>query len=164
MLKPLEQFICDKCKMIIENPSEGYVEYLSVNTKSYEELSQTRSQFKIVHHNGRVNCSFHDRTIEKQTLPLSDFTGENRLNVIFSFLDEGYILSPEKSKVNVEDRREFINFARRLTVPYFEEARLYFDQAISEGYFDGENEFFLFSKNKLKMIVEEFSQYEKERF
>jgi hypothetical protein len=28
MLKPLEQFICDKCSNVIEKPEEGWIEWL----------------------------------------------------------------------------------------------------------------------------------------
>lgn len=158
MLRPLQQFICDKCKEIIETPQLGYVEYLNHLIDVNGSIIQITSGFRIVHHDGKNNCYYYDRTINQQTLPLSDFVGENKLNMIFSYLDEGITISPERVGVQVKDIREFILFAKRLTVPYFEEARLYFDQAKSNGYFDGDDGPYVYSIEKLKSIVQEFSE------
>lgn len=160
MIKPLEQFICDKCKDVINSPKDGYVEFLSHKDETGEFL-QIRSGFKIVHHNGHNNCNYYERTIHQQTIPLQEFFGDNKFNLIFSFLDEGVYFSPAKPKDKVHDLREFVEFCRRLTIPYYEEARFFFDLAKSKGHFDGENEISLYSSDKMKEIVEEFSSYEK---
>lgn len=160
MLKPLEQFICDKCKGVINSPENGYVEFLNFTDNS-DEFAKIRGGFRIVHHNGHNNCYCYERSVNQQTIPLTEFLGENKFNLIFSFLDEGAHFSPDRPNDKVHDLREFVDFCRRLTIPYYEEARLYFEMAKSDGFFDGENEVSLYSPIKMKEIVEAFSSYEK---
>jgi hypothetical protein len=157
MLKPLEQFICDKCKGVIEDPKLGYVEYLGELSEPIGKMIQIRSGFKIVHNSQEKSCYFYKRSVEQKTLPLSDFLNENKFSMIYSYLDEGAILSPERVSVQIKNIREFTDFARRLCIPYYEEARCYFDQAIADEFFDGANEFHVYSVQKMQQIVEEYS-------
>jgi Fe2+ or Zn2+ uptake regulation protein len=43
LLKPLSQWICDRCNKVIESPSAGWIEWLS-------DENNKNSGFKIVHH------------------------------------------------------------------------------------------------------------------
>lgn len=60
----------------------------------------------------------------------------------------------------ISDFKEFPDFFRRLTIPYYEEARLYFDQARSDKDIAGdENEILIYTEDFLKRIVERYSIY-----
>ncbi len=158
MLQPLQQFICDKCKKVIERPEFGYVEYLSQIEKRDGRMMQIRSGFKIVHNSKEKSCHFFERSIELCTLPLRDFfVNDSKFSLIFSFLDEGEILTPTGIAVEIKDVREYTDFVKRILIPYYEEARIYFDEAKIDGFFDGDNEYFVYSSSKMKEIVEKYT-------
>jgi len=50
----------------------------------------------------------------------------------------------------------FTELFRRLHIPYYEEARIYFDEARSDGFFEGHNEFTIYSQPNLINIIEEY--------
>jgi hypothetical protein len=158
MLKPLQQFICDKCHEIIDSPMNGYVEYLNHLENKNEKSIQIRSGFKIVHHGNDKTCRFFKRTVSQCTLPLSDFLDDNKKHsALFSFLDEGEVLTSENLSLKINNLREFTELAKRTTIPFYEEARIYFDQAKSDGYFDGADGYSSYTPTNLKEIIAKFS-------
>jgi len=74
-LTPLQQWICDKCREVIEKPEEGWVEWLT------EDGTLKKGDFKIVHHiaasplreKGR-DC-YHYSCVESQNSDLRYFCG-----------------------------------------------------------------------------------------
>ena len=60
---------------------------------------------------------------------------------------------PNYGGPRVEDIREFIEFARRLALPYYEEARLYWPKAEQDGFFDGANEIWIYLPITLEKLV-----------
>ncbi|WP_054749991.1 hypothetical protein [Ruminiclostridium josui] len=56
----------------------------------------------------------------------------------------------------VADIRKWIDFYRRLQLPYYEEARQYWEEAISDGYFDDANEIYIYLPEKLKRMIEHY--------
>ena len=45
---------------------------------------------------------------------------------------------------------------RRLTIPYYEEARLYWSRAEADGFFDGANEVWLYMPHNLEALIERY--------
>jgi hypothetical protein len=139
MLKSLEQWICDRCGQVIEEPNQGSVEWID------DSKTHKASGFKIVHQssyaphdNGECyHYSDHPGRLEDR---LEEFIGQNGMVMLLSFLDIGPYLEADYQGPRVKDMREFVEFTRRLTVPYYEEARLYWNQAEQDGLFDGADE------------------------
>ena len=86
---------------------------------------------------------------------------KNAHQEMFSLLDIGEFHDPSGSFIcGISDFREFVEFFRRLTIPYYEEARLYFSQALEDGIISTDmNVILLYSEDILKDIVEKYSQY-----
>ncbi|MFC1972063.1 hypothetical protein ACFLVE_01490 [Chloroflexota bacterium] len=141
-LIPLKQWICDSCGGIIEKPEDGWLEWYSKES--------VESNFRIVHHNR--SCMYDDlrkHNILVSDLNLTDVIGTHGLaNSLFR------IELSEKGVDKIQDLKEFVEILRRLHVPYWEEARLYWDRALKEGFHDGCD----FGENTLRSIIEEFEQ------
>ena len=120
MLKLLEQWICDRCGQVIEEPNQGLVEWID------DSKTHKASGFKMV--------------------------------MVLSFLDIGPYLEAEYQGPRIKDMREFVEFTRRLTLPYYEEARLYWNQAEQDGLFDGANEISLYLPRTLEQIVRDYGE------
>jgi len=69
----------------------------------------------------------------------------------------GPYLDPDGENVpRVSDLREFTELARRLFLPYYEEARLYWPLAVEDGYFLGVNEVSMYLPDTLKSLVSRY--------
>ncbi len=156
MLIPLKQWFCDNCGEVINSHNEGWVEWLYPDTKKYG--------FKIVHHaefspnKPEGNCYFYNDSIGRQDIYLSDFVGTYQAARILFFLYPGVYHIPEYKGHYIKDIREFAEFVRRLTIPHYEEARLYWSQSIADGLISDQNEVSIFDPNLLKKIVEKYSE------
>ena len=152
-LNVLKQWICDNCGEIINSPADGYVEWLvDENLKIYS--------FKIVHHAPsspnypRSNCYFYDGNVKKCDMSLEDFVGTIGLTKLLTFLDYGPIHDEDfKFSPRVKSIREFVELTRRLIIPYYEEARLYWQIALEDGFFNGANEVYIYLPDTLKDII-----------
>ncbi len=123
MLEPLKQWICDSCGQVIETPDDGYVEWL---VESEEAAFGQQYGFKIIHAGEECTC-YSEEDVSKNDAPLESFIGNKGHLYLLSFLDVGTLLMREYKGARVKNLREFVEFMRRLTVPYYEEARLYFE-------------------------------------
>jgi hypothetical protein len=150
-MKPLEQFICDTCGEVINEPKDGCIEW------KFNEDGD-RSEFLIVHHKtkslleGENGCYQHNDGM----LPLENFLGARGIVQLTSFLDPGSYFGSDFESPDVLDIREYTELVRRLQIPYYEEARNYWGIAISEGHFDGANEVSLYLPDSLKSLIEEY--------
>ena len=139
MLKPLRQWICDQCGEIINSAETGTVEWIC-------EAHSKNKGFRIVHHRSSSpdaessDCYHHTRHPGRRFLHLSSFLGAQGLILLYSFLDRGKLHDPVSVGPHISDIREFVEFMRRLTIPYYEEARLHWSKASAEGFFEGANE------------------------
>ena len=148
-LKPLEEFICDVCGEIINSPKEGYVIW-----RSDRDHDRLQYDFKIIH---QMICD--DRSCGN-SMPLKKFLGVDGLSYLLAF----YSLGPLKtfplpnefrSKNRIFNNDEFIDFIRRVQIPYYEEARQYFNKReVLEDYSDS-NEYYPYLPHILKKIIEE---------
>jgi len=163
MLKPLKNFICDCCGGIINDPEEGYVEFYRIRN---ENDIYIHHEFRIVHHaphspnyiNGG-HCYTHEEKMGRGDLSLKDFINSpNRVAEILSFVDIGEIHDPMfRPYSKVADVRGFVEFVRRVAIPYYEEARLYLKQANQEGFIGDQNEISIYSESVLKSIIENYN-------
>ncbi|MFC2164025.1 hypothetical protein ACFLT2_03385 [Acidobacteriota bacterium] len=162
MLEPLKQWICDACGEIIKSPSEGWVEWLSDG----EDLNfNSCHRFRIVH-----DCNSSPRGYRGcYTLPdtnicdnhLEYFLGEGGYLNLLNFLDPGpYFMKDEDYKgPSVRNMREFVEFMIRLTIPYYEEARLYFDEAIANEDLALGDDISAYHPENLKRLIEIYGKY-----
>jgi hypothetical protein len=167
MLIPLKQFICDTCGEVIERPEDGWVEWIS----TYDEARRCYMKygFRICHHSGisplsesnSEGCYFYSNEIGRSDMHLDNFIDENyKMAQILSFLDIGAYHDPNYEGTSVRNMREYVEFVRRITIPYFEEARQYWEEAISDGYFGDANELWIYGSNNLKKLIERYSDHQ----
>lgn len=146
-LKPLQQWVCDRCHGVIEKPQDGWLEWLS------ELPDLTYSGFKIVHHapaspykpkNG--DCYHYTRHIGRSDMHLDMFLGIDGMARMTT-----WTYSP-----GVKSLEEWAEVFRRLHVPNYEEARRHWRKAESEGYiFEGVDEESRYSQSILEEIMKE---------
>jgi hypothetical protein len=162
-LKPLKQWRCDGCHQIIESPEHGWVEWL---TTLVDNRVRNR-EFRIVHHaeysprRPRGNCYRYG--LGEPPLPdllattyLTDCIGENAMPYLLMLIDPGPYHDKRYQGPTVEDFRAWAEFARRLTIPYYEEARVYWPRAIADGFFHGQNEISIYLPDTLKSIIKRY--------
>lgn len=159
MLRPLEQFICDECGRIIENPQDGYVEWEEGRDSEGNHFARG---FRIVHNvpaspRQNVGCFRYENSPYRNDIQL-DFFLENVNNYLMSFLDLGIVHDPHfHIGCRISNFHEFVEFFRRLTIPYYEEARRYFPTAIQEGYFEDVNELVLYTPDYLRRLITRYN-------
>src|SRR5262249_32907976 len=112
MTKPLTSWTCDVCGDVIERVEEGYVVWKSDGAKA--------ADFKIIH---QGKCD-HERDDHNASAALADFLGDNGLAYILSFLSAGPVQSAlgRRPHCEITDFDEFVDFFRRVQLPYYEEA------------------------------------------
>ena len=160
MLKPLEQWICDRCGEVIKKPKEGWVEWTT------DSDTHQASGFKIVHHSaysprGRGGCYHYTDHPGRSDDHLDHVIEQTPMVYLLSFLDIGEHHDPDYRGPRVANMREFVEFARRLTIPYYEEARTYWSQAESDEMFVDANEIFIYLPSTLKAIVQNYGKQSK---
>ena len=133
-LKPLEQFICDQCGRLIENVDEGWLEW-------YDDYKNPAHGFRIVH--ARQNCYYPDKAGVSDN-HLVYFTGNDGLAVLLNLF----------KRRGVADQNELAEIIRRLHIPHYEEARRYWERAVSEGMVDNED----YRQAELQAVIKEYSE------
>lgn len=165
MLIPLKQFICDTCGEIIQKPEDGWVEWISVYNESTKKFN-THS-YRIVHHQSAspkkessyYGCYQHDKAKGRCDNHLHHFINdEYQMANILSFLDVGPYHCNTFSGTGINDIREYVEFVRRLTIPYYEEARIYWQEALEDGYFEDANEIWIYGTKTLKQLIEKYGR------
>ena len=157
-LKPLTQWICDYCHELIEAPEHGWFEW--VVQPENENGHYLASGFKIVHHalhspgNRRGKTCFHYEDAEgRSDLHLQHFVGPDGLVRLLGILHRNDGGPPECAVANLN---EFVEIARRLHVPHYEEARMYFAEAERDGYIERNNDIFSYSQQTLADIIRKY--------
>ncbi len=151
-MEPLKQFICDNCGELIEKPEDGYVIW---NRNDDDKLHEIH----IVHknkrdENGRVHgCDNHTRYALSDSL--TSFLGTHGLIELLSLIDPGKNFISNYQE-RILDMREFIEFFRRVQLPYYEEARRYWNNAKEDGYLYGANEIIVYKEEFLKELIEKY--------
>ena len=89
-----------------------------------------------------------------QDVQLTDFLGDMGTINLLRMLDIGIYHSPVYKGPSAINLREFMEIARRLTLPYYEEARQWWTKAINDGYFSESNEVSIYMPKSLKLMIE----------
>jgi hypothetical protein len=157
MLKPLENWFCDSCNQVIADPGDGWVEW-------FVDDAGKNFGFKILHTGVasplcRAGCYYyaHDRHTREGFL--IDFLGVRGLVQLYRFLDVGpyHSRNYKAPDIPINEIRSFVEFWRRLTIPFYEEARLYWDVADGDGFFDGMNEILMYLPETCEHIVKKYA-------
>lgn len=154
-MEPLKQWICDVCGKIIETPEDGYVVW-GENEEGL--IDKIRILHKNFHVDGeKMGCDCDRRY--SMSLPLESFLGDDGKVVFMSLVDPGpYFI--EEYREHIANKRLFLDVFRRLQLPYYEEARLYWNKARADGYFAGANEVWIYLPQTLKNLIEEYCDEE----
>ncbi|MBI2873378.1 MAG: hypothetical protein HYY00_09360 [Chloroflexi bacterium] len=159
-LKPLEQWVCDFCGEVIERPEQGWIEWLADPSDGFRQEG-----FKIVHYapysprKPRGRCYHYDNPPSGRRaldIYLSEFVGEKAMPQLLVFVDGGPYREKEYGGPRVKDLREWAELVRRLTIPYFEEARFYMKRADISGFFAGASEPWIYMPNTLKEVIRRY--------
>jgi hypothetical protein len=144
-LIPLRQWICDSCGEIIENPEDGWLEW-------YESKRNVLSNFRIVHHD--ISCMYNERDLGKRGIIVASQSLDRMIgsNGLAYWLFEIELEEKGKVEYKIKELTELVEILRRLHVPYWEEARLYWDRAFKEGFHDGCD----FGEKSLLSIIKEY--------
>ncbi len=156
-MKPLHEWICDTCGGIIRSPDQGNVEWL-------RDRDGKQYGFRIVHYGPwsprqpKGHCYEYHRHLDREDVPLKTFIGSNGLAALLAFLDVGPNHDETFQGPWVSDIREFVEFMRRVTIPYYEEARRLWDKGKGDGFFAGAGAVWTYLPDNLKRLVEEYGQ------
>jgi len=146
-LKPLKQFICDSCGKLIEKPKDGWWEYL------HDRKTELVSGFRIVHYGGP--CYYNVQALGRKNISVGDMHLEHMLRSSgFGNMLHWLELSEKKKIDDQFNISEFTEIMRRLYLPYWEEARQYWERAFSDGFHDKCG----FSENDLLQIINEYEK------
>jgi hypothetical protein len=171
MLEPLKQFICDTCHQVINSPEDGWIEWISKFSEDKERIES--HSFRIVHHHStspqatpyNEGCYQHSRKIGRSDSHLHHFLDENyKMANILTFLDIGPYHDPDYKTTEITDMRQYVETVRRITIPHYEEARLYWEHAKEDGYFNGANQLWIYGVENLKILIEEYGDKDEECF
>ena len=115
-LRAPKQWICDVCGEEIETAERGYVIWKSESGKPFHN-------WKIIH---QGDCDLDDEYDCSDALV--SFLGVEGLNVALSYLDAGpFATAGRGPRSSIPDLREFVDFIRRVQIPYYDLARRRFD-------------------------------------
>jgi hypothetical protein len=152
-LKPLQEWICDTCheKLTVE---DGWIEWLDPC-----EAGQGPHSFRIVHWGG--DCYKYANHLACADSHIDGFLGPFGLQRFLSMLDVGRVLDPSGEAFPAPPEiRSFTDTIRRLHIPFYEEARLYFNEIVADGEFSDYNEVTVFSPDTCRQIIETYEQIE----
>lgn len=152
-LEPLKQWVCDVCGRIIESPEEGYVIW---NENDDGMIDKIRIVHKNALKNGKQEGCDKDLKNYPRSSSLVSFLGDEGKVLFLSLVDPGPNFIKEYKK-SISDIRLFLEVFRRLQLPYYEEARLYWNKARDAGFFADVNEVSLYLPKTLKYIVDNYS-------
>jgi hypothetical protein len=121
MDKPLTVWYCDLCGKRIEDAKNGVVVW-----NRDKDNDSNCYDFKIIHHN---KCG--QQPPNTSWLYLTDFIGHDGLGNLLSHLSCGPVLISKKpdnkNYCDISDFDGYVEFFRRVQVPYYEEARRLFN-------------------------------------
>lgn len=142
MDQPLTRWYCDVCGEPIDDVHQGYVTW-----RHDEQLRD--GGFKIIH---KKKC---DRREDPSSSPLADFLGIEGLNKILSMVTYGPLVARGAGQnPGVMDMDEFVDFIRRVQVPFYEEARRRFSEGEVQEHWAGANERLPYMQDSLRQTIE----------
>jgi hypothetical protein len=155
LLTPLTQFICDTCGKVIEKPEDGWFEW-SFQVDSGRFINDG---FRICH--DKLTCRQLDDHEHATGNPLSQMVFPQGLPHLYNLLDVGPYHQKQFLGPEVKDFRGYMDIIRRITIPYYEEARQYWDKFILDDNLPPVSERMLYTSSFLIGLIERYSQSEK---
>lgn len=156
MQSPLTKWYCDVCGEIIKRPEDGYVQFNRTNTNyNFDDFIIVHTYLSSPIKDKRKNGCYKYHS----DLELVNFLGDNGKVHLLSLLDTNSHLN-NKSNVQAVNLREWNDLFMRVQVPYYEEARRYWDKAMADGYFDDRNEFNICLPENLKTLILKYKSKE----
>lgn len=160
MLKPLEQFICDTCHHTIESVGDGWVEWLD----EFKPFHRAHC-FRICHIHGKSpvggRCQKHSDDVTASDTYLSSVT-TSAPAFLYAFLGTGHLHEEAAGQNQITNMIEFLDFARRLTIPYYDEARQFWSDALADGMLDGRHEISAYEPSFLREIILRFGPFDRQ--
>ncbi len=148
-LKPLKQWICDSCGGIIKKREDGWWEFI------HDTKSNLIYGFHIVHYGNHGDCYYDEQALSKENKSV----GSMNLDHMLTSGGHGHMLHwlelSQQVQGKIEDRfdmQDYINIMRRLYLPYWEEARSYWERGFKDGFHDACG----FSEKDLINIINEY--------
>jgi len=132
------KFTCDTCHNQITVPSEGFVQWIQTDIG--------KMRFSIVH---KVKRCFIARPSDAELSTMLSSTGILHL--------DSWIDPTTPNEYAVTDLESYWELRRRLTYPLYEEAHLYMQQAIQDGFLNGYNEIMQYTPDTLQGIIDYYS-------
>lgn len=150
-LRPLQQWICDRCRLPILRPEDGWV-----------EIDEDRTTGSIAYHNFRL--VHHARATPRrgaQTCYADGFELTAHLHHVLAegiqwglgFLGPGEPSGLGAALGTARDLGEWAIFMRRLWLPFYEQGRLFLERAVAEGEIDSTN---VHNSGSLELVVERY--------
>jgi len=130
MLKPMKQWCCDSCGGIIDGPMEGYVEWYKTHRR------QQTSGCRIVHVSRQCAYDAAEQAALGRTatvISLDSVVGRRGLAHLLKRFGE--VMG--SGWAEPADGQAFVEVVRRVQLPYYEEARLFWDVALAASIHDG---------------------------
>lgn len=147
MLDPLAQFVCDNCHETIE-PGQGRLEWLEADRKAHG--------FRIVHHQDSCRLAPHRQDL--RDLPLDQVIGPENLLNLYRIVSVEAGPGDGPGPALAENMDEFTELLRRLTMRYYEEARLYWRDAEANGFFASASDAEVYHPATLKALVQSYGR------
>ena len=118
--------------------------------------SHGSGKLSIIHH--KHECQRKEKDLPNGFIKdgsLSRYLGVENLQNLYTLLHPGPLYGKGKG-ILVEDINEYMEILRRLTIPYYEEARIYWPLAEEDGFFCDVNEVYPCLVSTLKLIIEKY--------
>jgi hypothetical protein len=128
MLRPLQEWICDACGETIASSADGWLAWRCA-PGAPGLPGRLFSDFRVLHRAGCVEPAPDPAS----GAPLSGFCGASGIVRLLVFVDAPRTADPTGAAHGVASGREYAELVRRLTVPYYEEARQYWVSAAADG-------------------------------
>lgn len=157
MFKPYFQFVCDSCGRIIYCPEDGRVEWI-------QDLKAKGSahSFRIVHDirwgpRGLIRgCYPSEAKQGYASIALKNVLTDPVAKLLAHIKVDQYFEPTEDCRQRM-DTYGFCDLIRRLNLPYYEAARLYFHRANADGFFKGMGVVDVLSPTILMKLIKNYS-------
>lgn len=150
MPTPLTTWTCDTCGQEISRAEDGYVVWRPTSAAS------PQAGYRIVHKNNGngTTCDPGSQNGYQASRALPDFLGPDGLAALLAMLSPGPLKGPAGGDLEVRDLDEWVDLVRRVQTPWYEQARVRFqDEQIQQDHADS-NETWPYLPDTLRRIAE----------
>ena len=159
MKEPFKEFRCDVCGKTIP-VEDAMLQWLQRKKDNSDPFPMTLVDIHICCNRKPCDAIYEHKAVYEDMIEqwnhLEDFIGANNLDDLLTFPIERTI--PEEQYTSV------LEIMRRLTIPYYEEARQFFSRAAYDGYIEDLNGYkeghISWRQDRLKNIIRKYSAEE----